>query len=128
MERAIQIFIALPGVILGLQAIGWILDPKGTAESLGMPLLDGIARSTQVGDMTAFFAGISAMILLGAFRRNPIWLASAAVLLAGAAIFRTLAWAVHGADFTPQFIVPEVVMSAILLFGITRFRVEASSH
>ncbi len=36
MERAIQIFVALPGVLMGIQAIGWLVDPKGAAEALGM--------------------------------------------------------------------------------------------
>ena len=122
MDRALQIFIALPGFGMGLQAIGWLLDPKSAAESLGMPLLDGVARSTQVGDMTAFFAAVSAMILLGSFRREPPWLVSAAMLLGGAAAFRVLAWAAHDADLAVQFIAGELVMTAILLFGVMRFR------
>ncbi len=121
MERAIQIFVALPGVLMGIQAIGWLVDPKGAAEGLGMPLLDGVARSTQIGDMTAFFAGLCIMVLLGAIRKNATWLAAAAIVLGGAAIFRTTAWMLHGADLAPQFIVPELVLTAVLSFGVYRF-------
>ena len=121
MERAIQIFIALPGVLMGIQAIGWLVGPKGAAEGLGMPLLDGVARSTQIGDMTAFFTGVCAMVLLGAIRKNATWLAAAAIVLGGAAIFRTTAWMFHGADLATQFIVPELVLTAILSFGVYRY-------
>lgn len=121
MERAIQIFIALPGVLMGISAVGWLVGPKGAAEGLGMPLLDGVARSTQIGDMTAFFAGLCAMVLLGAIRKNATWLAAAAIVLGGAAIFRTTAWMFHGADLATQFIVPELVLTAILSFGVYRY-------
>ncbi len=121
MERAIQIFIALPGVLMGIQAVGWLVGPKGAAEGLGMPLLDGVARSTQIGDMTAFFTGLCAMVLLGAIRKNATWLAAAAIVLGGAAIFRTTAWMFHGADLATQFIVPELVLTAILSFGVYRY-------
>ena len=121
MERAIQIFVALPGVLMGIQAIGWLVDPKGAAEGLGMPLLDGVARSTQIGDMTAFFVGLCGMVLLGAIRKNATWLAAAAIMLGGAAIFRTTAWMFHGADLATQFIVPELVLTAILSFGVYRY-------
>ncbi len=121
MERAIQIFVALPGVLMGIQAIGWLVDPKGAAEGLGMPLLDGVARSTQIGDMTAFFTGLCVMVLLGAIRKNATWLAAAAIVLGGAAIFRTTAWMFHGADLATQFIVPELVLTAVLSFGVYRF-------
>ena len=121
MERAIQIFIALPGVLMGISAIGWLVGPKGAAEGLGMPLLDGVARSTQIGDMTAFFTGVCAMVLLGAIRKNATWLAAAAIVLGGAAIFRTTAWMFHGADLATQFIVPELVLTAILSFGVYRY-------
>ena len=121
MERAIQVFVALPGVLMGIQAIGWLVDPRGAAEGLGMPLLDGVARSTQIGDMTAFFAGLCVMVLLGAIRKNATWLAAAAIVLGGAAIFRTTAWMFHGADLATQFIVPELVLTAVLCFGAYRF-------
>ncbi len=121
MERAIQVFVALPGVIMGLQAIGWLTDPAGAAEGLGMPLLDGVGRSTQIGDMTSFFAVVCIMVLLGAVRRNATWLGAAAMILGGAALFRTTAWLFHGADLAMQFIVPEIVLAAILCFGVYRY-------
>ncbi len=128
MERAIQIFLALPGVMMGLQAIGWLMDPKGAAEGLGMPLLDGVARSTQIGDMTSFFAALCVMVLLGAIRKSATGLGAAAMVLGGAAIFRTTAWMFHGAEFAMQFIVAEVVLTAVLCFGVYRYSRPATTH
>ena len=64
---------------------------------------------------------IIAMVLLGAIRKNATWLAAAAIVLGGAAIFRTTAWMFHGADLATQFIVPELVLTAILSFGVYRY-------
>ena len=80
-----------------------------------MQLLEGVARSTQIGDLGAFFFATSAMILLGAIKANAQWLHGAAMLLGGAALMRTASWIAHGADFATQFIVAEVVMTAIVL-------------
>ena len=100
-------------LVSGLQ---WLITPQSAAEGLGMPLLEGVARSTQIGDLGAFFIATSAMILLGAIKANAQWLHGAALLLGGAALMRTASWMLHEADFATQFIVAEVVMTAILLF------------
>ena len=121
MNRVIQVFIALPGVMMGWSAFGWLTNPQSAAEGLGMQLLDGVGRSTQVGDMTSFFAVVSIMVLVGAIRQNATWLVGPVLLLGGAAVFRTLAWMFHGADLAMQFIVPELVLAAILGFGMYWF-------
>ena len=112
------------GLIGGLflaQAISWMIDPTGSAEALGMPLLDGLARSTQVGDFTSFFLALGTMGLLGAVRMSGTWLRGAAMLLGGAAAMRTLAWGIHDAAFATEFIVIETVAAVILLFIASRF-------
>ncbi len=120
MSTPIRILVALPGLMMLGNAIGWLVRPGPTAEGLAMPLLDGMARSTQVGDLGAFFATAAATILLGAWTRKRTWLLCGAMLLGGAAVIRTLAWAAHGAEFATGFIVAEVVMTAILLFGASK--------
>ncbi len=85
-----------------------------------MPLLDGLARSTQIGDLGAFFATSGITILLGVWKQERIWLYCGAMLLGGAAVIRTLSWAAHGADLATTFIVSEIVMMAILLFGASK--------
>lgn len=100
---------------MGFNGVLWIIDPAGAAESLGMPLLEGLGLSTQAGDFAAFFVACSAMSLLAALRLNPTWAYGAAMLLGGAATFRTLAWALHGAEFATFFIAVEAIMTVMLL-------------
>ena len=102
-------------LLLGSLGLSWLLDPASAAADLGMPLLDGIGRSTQVGDLTALFVSGSALCLLGAIRQETPWLYSAALVLGSAALFRTTAWAFHGAELATVSIVAELIMMGMLI-------------
>ena len=119
---AAKILAGLVVLLMGINAAGWLIDPAGAAEGLGMPLLDGIGRSSQVGDFSAFFVGVTTFCVLGILRSQPIWLLSAAIILGLAALLRTLAWLVHGADFALVFIAVEAVMTAMLLIAVYLMR------
>ena len=93
-----------------------------------MPLLDGVGRSTQVGDFSAFFVAITAFCLLGLIKREPIWLDSAATLLGLAAVMRTLAWAAHGAAFAVAPIGVEIVTTAMLLTSAVLMKRSAAAE
>lgn len=110
-----RILACVVALLLGSLAIGWLLDPTSAAADLGMPLLDGIGRSTQVGDLTALFASGTTLCLVGAIRQEAPWLYSAALVLGFAALFRTTAWAFHGADFAAASIAAELVMTGMLI-------------
>ena len=115
-----MIYRVIAGVIaavMGLTAAGWLLDPATAAQGLGMNYLDGIGRSSQVGDMTAFFTFIVVMCVMGAITQTGHYLRSAGLLLILAAVFRTSAWAFHGAELASTFIVFEIVMAALLFFS-----------
>ena len=99
MQKTLRIVVALPGVMFLASGLNWLFWPESAAQGLGLPLLDGIARSTQIGDIGSFFFGTSAMILTGSITARPTWLYAAAMLLGGAAAMRVAAWALHGADF-----------------------------
>lgn len=116
-----RIIAGLIGLLFFVQGIGWLTDPSSAAEALGMPLLDGIARSTQVGDMAAFFIALGSMILLGSYRQNAQWLHAGAMLVGLAAVTRTLAWLFQDAAFATEFIVIEAVVASILIFTASRF-------
>ena len=56
----------IPGLVAALlatTAISWLFDPAAAAAGLGMPYLEGIGRSTQVGDFSAFFVFLVVMCI-----------------------------------------------------------------
>ena len=85
-----------------------------------MPLLDGLGRSTQVGDFAAFFLATAALVALGVVQSKRHWFQAAALLLGCAAVMRTLAWAIHDAEFAARFVAIEVVMAALLLVAASK--------
>lgn len=111
----LRIVIRLLGAGFFLQGLGWIATPERAAAGLGMPLLDGVARSTQAGDFASFFLVAGATMLLGTLPGRARLLYVPAALIGGAAITRTLAWALHDAAFAAQFIAVEVVVGVLLL-------------
>ena len=110
-KNIIKILAALPGLAMLLNAIGFITNPEKTAGDLHMILLDGLGRSTQIGDMTAFFMGTAILILIGAIRYEGRWLYAGAMFLGGAALFRSMAALVLGAEWATQYIVIEIVLT-----------------
>lgn len=116
-----RILSGLVGLLMLAITFGWITDPASAAASLGMPLMDGIGRSTQIGDFTAFFAAVAGFSLYGAWKESPHWARSAAIILLLAAIFRTISWLMHGAVFATQQIIVEVVLTSMLLFAASRW-------
>lgn len=115
MKQVLRYLALLPAVALGLSGINWIINPAGAAEGLGLPLLDGVGRSTEIGDIGGFFLATTAMIVVGVVRAQAPWLQCAAMLVGAAAVMRVVAWAAHGAALTGGFIGFEIVMTAILL-------------
>jgi hypothetical protein len=115
MKTALRVLTGLLGTFFTLQAVLWLAAPARAAAGLGMPLLDGIGRSTQIGDFSSFFLAIGGGILLGVRAGRARWLYFPAALLGLAAVGRTLAWGVHGAAFAAAPIVVEVVSALVLL-------------
>jgi hypothetical protein len=93
-----------------------------------MQLLDGMGRSTQIGDFTAFFVTAAILPLYGAWRQEAQWLIAPALLLGGAALFRTIAWLVHGADLATVTIIAELVMTALLIASSFLMRKSTTSQ
>jgi hypothetical protein len=57
MNKALKIVTALPALLFIIVGFRWLLAPAGVAAEFGMPLLDGLGGSTQIGDIGAFFLG-----------------------------------------------------------------------
>ena len=117
-----RIISALVGVVITLQTFTWITNPSEAAQGLGMSLLEGVGRSTQIGDFTSFFFSVGIFCFLGAYLKQRLWLLAASIILGSAAVFRSLAWALHGADFATGFIVAEVVMTGLLIWSAWQFK------
>jgi hypothetical protein len=113
----LRLAIVVLGVFFAFQGVAWLVDPARVAAGLGMPLLDGLARSTQVGDLASFFLVAGVAMVLGTRPGRSQVLYVPAALIGGAAVTRTLAWAFQGADFAAFFIAVEVVVGLTLLAG-----------
>ena len=119
MRSPLRIATTILGGFFALQGVGWLVDPARAATALGMPLLDGLARSTQIGDLSAFFLLAGVTMLVGSRPGRARLLYVPAGLIGGAAVTRTLAWALHGADFATLFIPIEIAVG-IFLFTAAR--------
>jgi hypothetical protein len=115
-----RIATALLGVFFALQGLGWLAAPRRAAAGLGMPLLDGLGRSTQIGDFASFFLVAGVLMLAGSRPGSAGLLAVPGAMLATAAVARTLAWALHGAAFATAFIAIEVAAAALLFAASLR--------
>lgn len=120
MNTLLRIVVALPALLFLAIGVRWLIDPTGAASELGMPLLEGLGRSTQIGDLTAFFIGASVMIGLGLITANRTWFYAPALLLMLTAIFRTVAWLAHGAPFATPQIAVEVIVACLLVFAASK--------
>lgn len=115
-----RIATALLGVFFTLQGLGWLAAPRRAAAALGMPLLDGLGRSTQIGDFASFFLVAGVLMLAGSRPGGAHLLAVPGAMLAMAAVARTLAWALHGAAFAAAFVAIEVAAAALLFAASLR--------
>ena len=115
------------GVVFLLNGLQFVVDPAAAAAGLGMEVLTGVGASTQLGDIGAFFVAIAVMIALAQRPGAAHWLHPAAILFVGAAVMRTLVAVMGHAAFAPQYVLPEIVMAAIL-FQSARLRRDERAH
>ena len=122
-----RVISALIGAFMLYSALGWIIDPASAAAGLAMTLVEGpgettLGMNTQIGDFTSFFFTAGIMACIGAYRNEHVWLYGTISLLGSAAVFRTYAGLVHGAEFLTQAILFEVVMSLLLLLSVYKMK------
>ena len=122
-----RVISALIGAFMLYSALGGIIDPASAAAGLAMTLVEGpgettLGMNTQIGDFTSFFFTAGIMACIGAYRNEHVWLYGTISLLGSAAVFRTYAGLVHGADFLTAAIVFEVVMSLLLLLSVYKMK------
>ncbi len=120
MSKVLQGFVALPALLFTLIGLRWAIDPAGAAGALGMPLLEGIGRSSQIGDVGTLFFTMGLMIFIALFTNKVSWIYPPALILGVIALFRVIAWLFHGADLAAPMIAVEVIVASLLLFASTR--------
>ena len=120
MKTLLRILVTLPAILFVVLGLRWATDPTSAASTLGMTLLDGVGRATQIGDIGGLFLALGFMILFALVTARRTWFYAPALLLVLIAALRLLAWLVHGAALTPDAIALEVIVAAILLFASSR--------
>lgn len=125
MDKVIKFLAGLLGVMLLGIGIRWLIDPTGAAALIGMVPLEGVAGSSQIGDLGAFFVVAGAFALLGLITRNATFLYTPAALVGVAAVLRIVAGLVHGTAFATDMIVGEIMMCTVFL--LARKRIAATT-
>jgi hypothetical protein len=120
MKNVLRIVAGLVGILFFLNGLQWIISPANVAKSLGMPLLEGVGLSTQIGDLGSFFITVGAMTLIGAISTTRHWFYAPSMLLLVAALYRTLSTLLYGAPFVMSAIVVEVSVGLFLIFAGSR--------
>lgn len=120
MNKVLRIVVALIGLLFIALGVRWLIDPSGSAADLGMPLLEGLGRSTQIGDLGAFFFSIGVMIIMGLLTDRRSWFYAPTLLLASTALFRMIAWLAHDAALATEQIAVEVIVALLLIAAATR--------
>ena len=111
---------SLPAAVAYVPAKQWWI----ASSWLGMPLLNGAGRSTQIADLAVFFLAVGMMILVALLTSRRHWFLVPALMLLGAAIFRILAWLVHDASFAGESVALEIVVACLLFFSCARLASE----
>lgn len=125
LNKVVNTLAILASALLLVSGLRWLVDPEGAAAALGMPLLEGVARSTQIGDLMAFFIVAGGFGLVGVLRGLPSLLYTPAALVGAAAVFRILATVLHDASLATQLIAVEAVMLVIFIAAARRIGLSA---
>ena len=120
MKILFRVLVTLPAILFIVTGLRWAVDPSGAATALGMTLLDGIGRSSQIGDVGAMFLTMGTMMLIALITAKRTWFYAPALLLGLIAVFRLVAWLVHDAALALDMIVVELVVAAILLIAASK--------
>ena len=124
MKNTLRVVAGLLGTLFLINGLQWIIAPANIAAQLGMPLLEGVGLSTQIGDMGSFFKTVGAMTLIGALSQTRYWFYAPSMLLLVAALFRTLSTAIYGAPFVLPAIFVEISVGLFLIFAGSRISKE----
>ena len=118
MNKLLRFLPVLPAAIFIFMGVRWVANPEAAAQAQLMPLLNGMALSSQIADIGALFFCMGSMILLGLITQNKTWFQATIFMLLSIATMRIMAWLFHDAALAIPMIVVELVMSTVLFFGL----------
>ena len=120
MNKVLKVLVVLAGIFFVVMGLRWAVDPAGAAAALGMTLLEGAGRSSQMADIGVFFLATGLMVLTGVVTGRRHWYHVTALILFGAAIYRIVAWLFHDAAFAADGIAVEIIVGSLLLLAGSR--------
>jgi len=112
--------VLIPAILFVATGIRWLVAPAEVAPSFGLTLSEGIGLSSQVGDLASFFITLGSCMLIALITELRSWYYPPMMLLAIAAIGRTIAWLLHDATLAVSQIMVEVTVALILLLASRR--------
>lgn len=115
----VRLLVTLPALLFVVMGLRWAVDPDSAATALGMTLMSGVGRSSQIGDVGGLFLSMGMMMLIGLVSAQRSWFYAPALMLSLVAVLRVLAWLVHDAALALDMIVVEVVVAAVLVIAAT---------
>lgn len=124
-NRVLQVLVFLPALLFVVTGVRWLVAPAGVAPLFGLELGQGVALSSQVGDMTGFFLTLGLSMLFALISERRVWFYTPIMLLAFTAVGRIIAWLVHDAAFAIDLIMPEIIISLLLFVASRRLAKEA---
>jgi hypothetical protein len=113
-RTVLRALVAIIALFMGTNAALWLIAPEFAAKVLEMPLLTGAGLSSQM-DIGALFLGAASFSVMALITSERPWFIAAAVLILGAAAYRTNAYLFHGAAFLAHMVMIELVVGIILM-------------
>jgi hypothetical protein len=120
MNKLLKILVFLPAVLFLVTGIRWLVAPAGVAPTFGLTLGQGVALSSQVGNMAGFFLTLGVCMLIALISERRSWYYPPIMLLSITALGRILAWLLHDATLAIGPIALELIVSALLLVASRR--------
>jgi|TARA_B110000003_G_scaffold71751_1_gene73080 hypothetical protein len=110
-----NILLSILTLVLGLIALGWLVSPESSANSIDMVLLEGKGRNTQIRDFTALFLGTSIMSLLSLITRQYQWVLSAGIIFSIMIVVSFISSFYHDSIISYQSLIAEIIFAAIAI-------------
>ena len=110
-----NIFLSILTLVLGLIALGWLVSPESSANSIDMVLLEGKGRNTQIRDFTALFLGTSLMSLLSLITRQYQWVLSAGIIFSIMVVVSFISSFYHDSIISYQSLIAEIIFAAMAI-------------